>query len=85
MNRAYCVSDWSKDFAKAFAASIPMEAMPTRARGVLLASANEEPEEDAEAFFARADAAYAERKASGELQRERDHAALREQQQRGEA
>lgn len=45
--RVYSVSQWQKDFARAFAAAVPLEAMPTKARGALLASANDEPEPDA--------------------------------------
>ena len=44
MNRAYTVSAWQRDFARAFAASVPLEAMPTQARGALLAATNDEPE-----------------------------------------
>lgn len=43
-NRAYCLTDWHRDFAKAFAAAVPLEAMPTQARGALLAADNDEPE-----------------------------------------
>lgn len=43
MKRAYCITDWQRDFARAFAAAIPLEAMPTQARGALLAAENEEP------------------------------------------
>ena len=42
--RAYSVTDWQRDFARAFAASIPLEAAPTQARGALLAARNDEPE-----------------------------------------
>lgn len=42
--RAYSVSDWQRDFARAFAAAIPLEAQRTQARGALLAADNDEPE-----------------------------------------
>jgi hypothetical protein len=42
--RAYSVSDWQRDFARAFAASVPLEAAPTQARGALLAAENDEDE-----------------------------------------
>lgn len=44
--RAYSITDWHRDFARAFAASIPLENMPTQARGALLAARNDEPEPD---------------------------------------
>jgi hypothetical protein len=44
MKRAYCISQWRADFARAFAAAVPMEAQATQARGALLASSNDEPE-----------------------------------------
>lgn len=44
MNRVYTTSQWERDFAKAFAAAVPLEAMPTQARGALLAADNDEPE-----------------------------------------
>ena len=44
MKRVYTVSAWQRDFARAFATSVPMEAMPTQARGALLAATNDEPE-----------------------------------------
>lgn len=46
MTRAYSTSAWQRDFAAAFAAGVPLEAVNTRARGHLLASDNDEPEDD---------------------------------------
>lgn len=42
--RAYSTAAWQRDFAKAFAAGVPLECAPTRARGVLLLADNDEPE-----------------------------------------
>ena len=42
--RAYTVSAWQRDFARAFAAGITIECSPTRARGCLLLADNDEPE-----------------------------------------
>ncbi|MEO5672490.1 MAG: hypothetical protein ABIR26_17520 [Ramlibacter sp.] len=44
MKRAYSMDQWQVDFARAFAAAVPLEAAATQARGALLASANDEPE-----------------------------------------
>ncbi len=44
MNRVYTTSQWERDFAKAFAAAVPLESMHTQARGALLAADNDEPE-----------------------------------------
>ena len=46
MTRAYTVAAWQRDFARAFAAGVPLECTPTRARGALLAATNDEPEQD---------------------------------------
>jgi hypothetical protein len=42
--RAYSITDWHRDFARAFAAAVPLESSPTKARGALLAASNDEPE-----------------------------------------
>jgi predicted ATPase len=65
MKRAYSMSQWHRDFAAAFAASVPMEAMSTKARGPLLAADNDE-----EKTFAaiEADATAEARKAAEELE-----------------
>jgi hypothetical protein len=44
--RAYSITDWHRDFARAFAAAVPLEASPTQARGALLLAQNDEPEPD---------------------------------------
>lgn len=44
MKRAYSMDQWQRDFASAFAAAVPMESVPTQARGPLLAADNDEPE-----------------------------------------
>lgn len=46
MTRAYNVAAWQRSFAAAFAAGVPLECAPTRARGVLLLADNDEPEDD---------------------------------------
>jgi hypothetical protein len=68
MSRAYSFSQWHADFARAFAAAVPMEAAATQARGALLAAENDEPEFGTEAFYRAADTAYAQ----GAQQRERE-------------
>ena len=44
LRRAYSVADWQAGFRRAFFANVPVESLPTQARGALLAAENDERE-----------------------------------------